>query len=175
MKKILGLISVLVIVLGLCGCADVLQENNISRGNITTKTTMDIEKQYFDNLLKDASIDTMDRMMLNNLKESMVVLKKDGKDYYRYQSTEKLSFSDYMYNSSEDDTVAYVTNEVFYEKESVGDMMSDDNTYLFDKNKIDYSKMNLKQTVTFDKEVVNTNGTINKDNKKQVNKLNFII
>ena len=171
MKRFLGLVLALVMVLGLCGCADILQEHTIKKDSITSKVTMDIEKQYFDNLIKDPTLDTSDRMMLNEIKTAMVIVKKDGKDYYRYQSTEKFSFKEYMAegNTEEDgvNSIAYVTNEVMYIKQSTKEMLSGAEPLWGDMDKIDYSKVTFKITMTFEKDVVNTNGTINPNNKKQ--------
>lgn len=171
MKRIIGLVVVLAMVLGLCGCADILQEHTIKKDSITSKATMDIEKQYFDNLIKDPTLDTSDRMMLNEIKTAMVIVKKDGKDYYRYQSTENLSFKEYMAEgNTEDDgvnSIAYVTNEVMYIKQSTKEMLSGAEPLWGDMDKIDYSKVTFKITMTFEKDVVNTNGTINPNNKKQ--------
>ena len=173
MKRIIGLVVVLAMALGLCGCADILQEHTIGKDSITTKATMDIEKEYYDDLLKDPSLDTTDRMMLNELKTAMPIVKKDGKDYYRYQQTQTNSFADFMeagnMNDDEDgvESIAYVTNEVLYIKQSSTDMLSGAESLWGDINKLDLSKITFTITMTFGKDVVNTNGTINTNNKKQ--------
>lgn len=171
MKRVIGLIVVLTMVLGLCGCADILQENTISKDSITVKTTMDIEKEYFENLLKDPNLDTMDKMMLNEIKTSLNNITKGGKEYYQYKSTEKKTFDEFMdennMNDDDLDAVAYVTNEVLYVKQSATNMLSASAAIWGDASKIDFSKITLKQTITFEKDVVNTNGKINDENKKQ--------
>ncbi|MBP5773092.1 MAG: hypothetical protein J6W35_03380 [Eubacterium sp.] len=170
MKKLLGLVLVMAMIVGLCGCTIVNETNTISDKIINQVMTYDIKKQVVDDYMKDPNIDTEQRMYLMQLVSAMSIVKIDGENYYRYRESSNETFKEYMVDRVDNDSISYVTKDTFYEN-SDRDNVFGGMALGYSENgqiPIDYSQVKYTLTLTFANNVVNTNGKIDETNPKKV-------
>ncbi len=188
MKKIISLGLVLSMMVCLCGCSITYDSITIANNSIKEVVFVDIQKDYLDKLSKDKSLDTDERASIVSLIAAMDIVDHNGDSYYRYKQSGNASFKEYIntYDPGRlKDGAVYVTNDIFYERIKLQEKLENlfvfrdlmrtydnaqknGNTENYGHIKIDYSKIKYNESITFTKNIVNTNGKIDKDNPKTV-------